>query len=133
MDSGQILDVHAAEAIFHQELSGYAGPVHQRSGKCAVIPLFYAAAGASGLKHDKIRLLANGGFKAFCRSCTEFRIHVPAVFGGDDSVPDFRGNPRRRQAAHLLRANGDNFIVRYQLQDLLIPVVATVIFTILTC
>ena len=47
MDFDQVLHIDTAEAVFHEELCGHTGSIHQSSCKCAVVPLLYPAAGTA--------------------------------------------------------------------------------------
>ena len=133
MNLDQLFRINASEAIFHEELCGHAGSTYRRSGKSAIVALLHTAAGTARLQYDQIRLLAPGDLQALFCPRAELHIHVPAILCCDHALSDLRRNARRRQAPHLLRADGDHVTRGKQLQDFFIAVVTAVIFTVFTC
>ena len=133
LDCDQILHIKAAKTVFHQKLCGNTGLIHQCSGKGAVVPLLYPAAGTAGLQNNQIRLQAFCKLETLCCARAEFRIYDSPVFCNDQAIPDLRRDTRRRKATHLFRTDRDHLVVCHQLQNYFISIVSTVIFTVSAC
>ena len=127
-----ILGIHHPIACVFQRLSQNSGTGNQLPREAAVINLIHSTSGASGLEDDTLDVFLSDQLHGLCHSFPHGGIHIVAIAVHEHSSYDLYGGSGTTHTGHHLRADGEHFLILYELCNRRIVIVAAVVFAVFT-